>query len=100
VVDLVGAGVQTDRVGLAARVLEIVLVIVGSAATPTAVHKFLVVHDTHAVRDDAPVGMPWVAFCTLAVIAVGAAVVVSMAAIQVYDRLSWRDCRFLHIILL
>jgi hypothetical protein len=44
--------------------------------------------------------MPWVAFYALAVIAVGAAVVVSMAAIQVYDRLAWRDCRFLHIILL
>ena len=46
--------VEPNRVGLAAGLKEVPLVIVLSAATPAAVHQLLVVRDGHLGRGDAP----------------------------------------------
>ena len=52
--DLVLLLVEPDRVGLAAGLKEVPLVIVLSAPTPAAVHQLLVVRDGHLGRGYAP----------------------------------------------
>ena len=62
--------VEPDRVGLAAGLKEVPLVIVLSAPTPAAVHQLLVVRDGHLGRGYAP---GFVAFRLLVLISAVAA---------------------------
>lgn len=80
-------------VRLAARIYEIVLVIVSAAPAPSAVHQLLVVDDAHSGWCDAPVGVPGrhSLLLTLAIAAVVTPIGVRMAFVEIDEGLPLSD---------
>ena len=75
--------VKADSVWLATRLVEVPLVVVGAAAPPASIHQLLVVAHCHLRRRDAPGLVPSRLLLPIAVAAMAAVVVVSVAPVDI-----------------
>jgi len=81
-------GCDSDSVRLAARLLKVIFIVIGAAASPASVHQSLIVLNTHLGRGDSPLTVAWLGLLVLAVATALAFPLIGVTHAQIHQDLS------------